>query len=150
KWEPPAPPSGWKAVTAKDGTYQFAIPPGVGRSGTRDQSINVGGVRVRSQISYYRLKDGVTLELGSVIPSGSALKGVTYGEVMDAIVTGLEKDEGYSTSAKKDAMVGKIKAREYRLTKDKEAWRMVMFAVKPRIYLLNVAAEDAAKLDTET
>ena len=78
------------------------------------------------------------------------LKGVTFGEVMDAMIAGMEKDDGFSASARKEVMVGKIKAREYRLTKDKEAWRMVMFAAKPRIYILNVAADSPAKLDTET
>jgi hypothetical protein len=150
KWEPPAPPTGWKAVVAKDGTYQFAAPPGTSRSGTRDRTLNIGGVRIRSQLNYYLLKDGTTLEVGTVIPSGSALKGVTFGEVMDTIVNNMEKDDGYSVSARKDTMVGSIKSREYRVSKDKENARLVMFAAKPRIFYLGVTAEDAAKLDTDT
>ncbi len=53
-------------------------------------------------------------------------------------------------SEPKDVMVGTIKAKEYRLTKDKVTRRTVIFAAKPRIYLLNVGAEDAAKVDSET
>jgi hypothetical protein len=157
KWEPPGdpqagtPPAGWKAAVSKDGTYRYAVPPGVGRSGTRDHTYRFAGVSIRSQGNYYTLKDGTTFEVGFMVPSGSALKGKTYGEVMDAIVTGMEQDGEVKVSARKDVTVGKIKAREYRVTNEKEktAWRMVLFAAKPRVYLLNVAADDPARLDAE-
>lgn len=48
-WKPPPPPTGWKAVTAKDGAYRFAVPPDTKRSGTREQTLTVNRVRFRGQ-----------------------------------------------------------------------------------------------------
>ena len=61
-----------------------------------------------------------------------------------------EKADGFTISEPKEVKVGEIKAREYKLTKDKVSRRTVMFAVKPRVYLINVAAADPDKLDSET
>jgi hypothetical protein len=149
KLEPPAPPAGWKAVVSKDGTYRFAVPPGTGRSGTRDHSFSINRIRVRSLVNYYTLKDGTTLEVEAATLTGAGLSGLKVGDVFDAIVDG-QKEEGFKASDPKDVKVGQLKAKEYRLTKDKTSRRMVIFSVKPRVFILTVDAEDPALLDTET
>jgi hypothetical protein len=121
----------------------------VQRSGTRERTITAHGVRVRAQINYSQLKDGTLLEVQMATLSGPGLAGVKVSDVIAAILDG-ERDDGYKVSEPKEVTVGPIKAKEYRLTKDKVSRRTVIFAAKPRIYLLNVGAEDAAKLDAET
>jgi hypothetical protein len=147
-WQPPAPPPGWKAVASKDGAYRFAVPPGTGRSGTRERTLTINRVRVRAQINYYHLKDGTQLEVESAILGGSGVAGTKVSDVIDGVVEG-QRDEGFKVSEPKDVMVGTLKAKEYRLTKDKEAQRMVVFFARPRFFALTVAADDPAKLDTD-
>src|SRR4051794_34075209 len=149
KWEPPAPPPGWKAVVSKDGTYRFAVPPDAQRTGTRERTMTAHGVRVRALVNYSQLKDGTLLEVQMASLSGPGLAGTKVADVIAAILDG-EKEDGFKVSEPKDVTVGPVKAKEYRLTKDKVSRRTVIVAAKPRIYLLNVGAEDAAKLDAET
>jgi hypothetical protein len=148
KWEPPAPPDGWKAVASKDGTYYFALPKQPGRTGTRDHTFTINRVRIRSQINYQILKDGTQLEIEAASFAAPGLASVKVSDIFDAIVDG-QRDEGFKVSEPKDVMVGDIKAKEYRLTKDQSAQRMVLFFVKPRFFAMTVAAGDAAKLDGE-
>src|SRR5581483_8090731 len=98
KWEPPAPPKGWKAVASKDGTYWFAFPDAAPRTGTRDRNYTIHGIRVRSQTNYCLLKDGTLLEVNASILSGPGVQGVTVAEAIDAIIDG-EKDDGFQVSA---------------------------------------------------
>ena len=149
KWEPPATPSGWKAVVSKDGTYRFVVPQGITRSGTRDHTMTINRVRVRSQVNYFTLKDGTTLEVEAAALSGAGLAGVKVADVFNAILDGIRED-GSTVSDPKDVNIGEIMAKEYRVAKDKSNRRMVMFAVKPRIFILSVGAADVANLDTET
>jgi hypothetical protein len=149
KWDPPKPPEGWKAVVSKDGAYRFFIPNAAGRSGTRERTMNAGGLRARVLVNYYTLKDGTKLEIQAAALSGPAMKGVSAADAMTAFLDG-EKEDGYTASEPKDVTVGDIKAKEYRLNKDKLSRRMVMFVAKPRVFELNVEADDPAKLDTET
>ncbi len=149
KWEPPPTPPGWKAVVSKDGAYRFVVPAGIGRSGTRDHNVTINRVRVHSLINYYLLKGGTNLQVESATLSGAALAGVKASDVIDVIVDG-QRDEGFKISDPTDVTVGAIKAKEYRLTKDNSAQRMVIFFAKPRFFVLTVAADDPAKLDAET
>jgi hypothetical protein len=136
-------------VVAKDGAYRFAIPAGPSRTGTRERTVSVAGVRSRIQVNYCQLKDGPLLEVQMEALSGPGMRGVTVGDAINSVLDA-ERDDGFKVSEPKDVTVGEIKAKEYRLTKDTVTRRTVVFAVKPRIYLLNVAAEDAAQLDAET
>jgi hypothetical protein len=149
KWEPPPAPKGWKAVVSKDGTYRFAFPPGSKRSGTRDRTFSAGGLRGKWQIDYCLLKDETLFEVQMAVLSGQRLRGMTYGDIINSTLDS-EREDGFKVSEPKDVAVGEIKARKYRLTKDKVFRRTVFFVVKPRIYLLNVGADDAASLDGET
>lgn len=149
KWQPPAPPEGWKIVTSQDGTFMFAQPKATARTGTRDRTVNAGGVKTRVQINYATLKDEMTLSVEAATLTGPALKGIKTADVLSVFLDA-EKADGFTISEPKDVKVGEIKAREYKLTKDKVSRRTVMFAVKPRIYLINVSAADPEKLDSET
>jgi hypothetical protein len=149
KWEPPPTPEGWKAVTSKDGAYLFAFPGTAPRTGTRDRNYTVRGVRERLQVNYCVLKDGTMLEVNAAILTGPGVKGVTVAEVIDGMIDA-EKDDGFEVSAPKKVKIGEVEGREYRLVKDKLSRRTVFFFARPRLFLLNVAAEDPAKLDTET
>lgn len=144
-----APPKGWKAVASKDGTYGFAFPGDAPRTGTRDRNYTIHGVRERLRVNYCILKDGMLLEVDTAILSGPALKGVTVADAINNILDS-EKDDGFEVSAPKKVKIGEIEGREYRLVKDRVARRTVIFFARPRLFLLNVAADDAAKLDTET
>jgi hypothetical protein len=148
KWEPPAPPQGWKSVASKDGTYYFALPDQRGRSGTREHTFTINRIRVRSQINYLLLRDGTQLEVEAAALSGAGIAGVKVADVIEAVVDG-QRDDGFKVSDPKDVTIGEIKAKEYRLTKDNAARRMVVFVVKPRIYVMTVATEAADKLDSE-
>ncbi|HEX4588926.1 MAG TPA: hypothetical protein VH120_03295 [Gemmataceae bacterium] len=146
-WEAPKPPEGWRSVISKDGTYVFAVPTAPGRTGTRERTLSFGGVRTRVLINYCQLKDGPLLEVHMESLSGPSLRGLTVGDALKGCIDS-EKEEGFKVSEPKDVMVGDIKAKEYRLSKDTINRRLIIFAVKPRIYMLNVAVEgDAAKLD---
>jgi hypothetical protein len=149
KWEPPPTPEGWKAVISKDGRYRFVIPKDAKSSGTRDRTSSLPGLRVAIQVNYCTLKDGTVFEVRGVTLSGSELKGKTVNQVIDMLFIDVEKEDGYKISEPKEATVGDIKAREYRLSKDKQSRRLVLFGVKPRVFALEVAATDAAQLDTE-
>ena len=148
-WEPPATPEGWRAVASKDGTYRFAVPKATTRSGTRERTLNAGGLRARYQIDYAQLKDGTTLEVQIATFTGAALKGAKVSDVTAALLAG-EAEEGFEVSAPKAVTLGDLKGNEYRLTKDKLSRRLVMLNAKPRIVSLNVASADDAKLDDET
>jgi hypothetical protein len=147
KWEPPPPPDGWTAVAGKDGTYRFAFPPDAKRTGSRDRTTTVNGVKTQAAINYCTLADGTTLEVAAFTLSGPGLKGAKAADVLDGFVAA-EKDAGFTLSDPKPVTVGGVAGKEYRLTNDKLARRMVLFAVKPRVYELDVTAADAAKLDS--
>ena len=91
KWQPPAPPEGWKVVSSKDGIYRYFIPQQSGRSGTREQTINAGGVRMRSQIGYHAIKNGLRLEVEVATLTGSGTRGLTPASAMDNIIDGLKE-----------------------------------------------------------
>jgi hypothetical protein len=149
KWQPPPVPDGWKRVGGKDGTYQFAYPPGTKRTGTRERTFSAGGLRGRWQINYCLLKDDTLMEVQMAVLSGARLRGMTYGDLINTTLDA-EREDGFQVSEPKEVTAGELKGKEYRLTKDKVVRRTVFFAAKPRIYVLNVGAEDSAKLDGET
>jgi hypothetical protein len=149
KWEPPPTPEGWKAVASKDGRYRFATPKDARSSGTRERTFSARGFRAAVQVNYCTLKDGTTLAAEGATLTGSELRGMTVDQVLDAFIA-VEKEEGFKVSEPKEATVAGVKAREYRLTNDKVTRRLVIFGVKPRVFALEVAAADPAKLDTET
>lgn len=149
KWQPPPTPDGWKAVVSKDGRYRFVIPSDVKGSGTRERTFSARGLKIAVQVNYCTLKDGTILEVRGSTLTGSELKGMTVEQVLDNFID-LEKEDGYTVSDPEEVMVGDIKARAYRLKNDKQSRRLVLFGVKPRVFALEVAAADAAKLDTET
>jgi hypothetical protein len=149
KWEPPPPPEGWKAVASKDERYRFAVPKDTKGSGTHERIITTRGLRATVQVNYFTLKDGTILEVRGAAFSATALKGTTIDQIIDGIAD-LEKEDGFKVSEPKDLKVGDMKAREYRLSNDKLSRRLVMFGVKPRVYVLEVAAAEADKLDSES
>jgi hypothetical protein len=149
KWQPPAPPEGWKSVVGKDGRYQFATPKDAKGSGTRERTISTRGFKAAVQVNYCTLKDGTVLEVRSASLSGPELKGMSVDQVLDVFAE-VEKEDGFKVSEPKEVKVSGVKAREYRLTGDKASRRLVLFAVKPRVYVLDVAAPDPARLDSET
>ncbi|QVL30942.1 hypothetical protein KIH39_19100 [Telmatocola sphagniphila] len=149
KWEPPTPPKGWKLVSSKEGTYRWFIPEDVKRSGSRDRTMTVSGIRERIQINDYSLKNGATLEVYSSALSGPALKGVKVNDVLDIFVK-QEKEDGYKVSEPKETKVGELKAKEYRLTKDSAEKRMVLLFARPRVYEFSVQSTDKAFLESET
>lgn len=148
KWQPPPTPEGWKVVSSKDGIYRYFIPQESGRSGTRDQTINAGGVRMRSQIGYHTLKSGLRLEVEVATLSGAGTRGLTPATALNNIVDGM-KEEGFKVGEPKEVKVGAIKAQEYRMGNDKETHRTVMFVVRPRIFILTAAAANPALVDGE-
>src|SRR5947209_15721413 len=75
KWEPPPVPDGWRAVNAKDGTYRFAVPKETKRSGSRDRTLNSSGLRIKTHVDYFVLKDGTELVAEVATLTGTALKG---------------------------------------------------------------------------
>jgi hypothetical protein len=148
KWQPPPTPDGFKAVVSKDGIYRFFIPQQVGRSGSRDHSMNVRGTRMRAQINYYTLKSGQTLEVEVMTLSGAGTRGLTADNVLEGIVEGM-KGEGYNVSEPKATQVGSIKAREYHMSNNKASERVVMFVVKPRVFILTASAANPALVEGE-
>ena len=100
-------------------------------------------------MNYFTLKDGTVLEVRGSTLTGTALKGTTVDQVLDEFIA-LDKKSGYTVSASKEIKIGDIKAREYKLSNGKQSQRRVVFGVKPRIFELEAASTDAAKLDTET
>jgi hypothetical protein len=100
-------------------------------------------------VNYCVLKDGTMMEVDAVILSGPGVQGLTVAEAINNIIDA-EKDDGFEVSAPKKVKIGEIEGREYRLVKDKLSRRTVFFFAKPRLFLLDVAADDPAKLDTET
>ncbi|MFO0811322.1 MAG: hypothetical protein U0746_22050 [Gemmataceae bacterium] len=147
KWEPPAPPDGWRTVTGKDGTYVYAVPKNA-KGSSREQTYNTGGIRVRAQINVYKLTDGTTLQIEASTLTGSDLKGMTVAKFIDNVID-VEKKEGATVSDVKDATAAGRKGREFRVTKDKTLRRVLAFGAPPRMYFVEVQADDAAKLDTE-
>ncbi len=109
KWEPPAAPEGWKAVVSKDGIYRFFVPQQVGRSGTRDNTMTVRGLRLRSQVNYFNLKSGQTLTIEVATLSGTGTRGLTEANALDNMLDVL-KGEGYKIGDLKEAKVGTISA----------------------------------------
>lgn len=148
KWQPPPTPDGWKAVVSKDGRYRFVIPKDVKGSGTRTRTFSAKGFKAAIEVNYATLKDGTALEVQSAALSGTALKGMSTDQVIDLFVQA-EKDDGFTVSVPREVKVGEVKAREYRLSDAKQQRRLVIFAVKPHVYTLEVSAADAAKLDAE-
>ncbi len=148
KWEPPAVPNGWRSVTSKDGVYMFAAPKEARRTGTRERSYTTGGIRVRVQVDYFVLNDGTEMTMQSASVTGAAVKGLTENDLTD-IWLNTEKEAGYTVSDPKEVTVGKIKAREYRMTKGGVSRRVVLFATPPRIFLMDVAAAGQNQLDTK-
>ena len=63
-------PGGLEGCRRQGRNLSVRCSPAPLRSGTRDHTITISGVRVRSQVNYYQLKDGTTLEVGSIVPSG--------------------------------------------------------------------------------
>lgn len=148
KWEPPPTPDGWKAVVSKDGRYRFVVPKDAVKSGTRERNFSTRAFKAAVLVNYATLKDGTVLEVQAATLGGTGLKGKTTAQVLELFVQA-ERDDGYKVSAPKEVKVGEIKAREYRLSNGKQQRRLVLFAVKPRVFTLEVAATDASKLDTE-
>jgi hypothetical protein len=149
KWAPPAPPEGWRAVAGKDGRYRFAFPKNAKSTGTRSRTMSTRGFRAVIQVNYATLSDGTQLEIGAATLSGTELRGKTVDQVLDAMID-FEREDGFKVSDPKEVTVGDIKAREYRLSKDKVSRRLVLFGVKPRVFALEVHSTDAGKLDSET
>lgn len=146
KWTPPTAPEGWKVVSSKDGVYRFFYPVQPGRTGSRDGTMTAGGVRYRTQVNYLTLKSGLKLEVETLALSGAGTRNLTPSSAMDSIVDGL-KSEGFTVGEPTETKVGAIKAREYRLTKDKETQRTVMFVVRPRIFILTASAAEPGLLE---
>ena len=146
KWQPPPAPAGWKAVASNDGSYRFFVPQQVGRSGTRDRSISSRGTRLKLAINYYTLRTGQTLQVEVATLTGIGTRGLTGDNVLEGILDGM-KGDGYTIGQPSETKVGNIKAREYRVSKDRSTQRMVMFVIKPRIFILSVAAATPALVE---
>jgi hypothetical protein len=148
KWEPPAAPEGWKAVASKDGRYRVAFPENYRSLGTRDRTIAKPGLRALFKYAYATSRDGIMFDSGSATLSTADLRGKTVDQALDVFVA-LEKAEGFTASAPKEVTFAGHKAREYRLTNGKVSRRLIVFGVTPRIFVVEVAAADASKLDGE-
>jgi hypothetical protein len=148
-WEPPAAPEGWKAVASKDGRYRVAFPINYRSLGTRDRTIAKPGLRTLFKYTYATSRDGIMFDSGSATLSAADLRSKTVDQALDVFVA-LEKAEEFSASEPKEVTFAGHKAREYRLTNGKVSRRLVVFGVTPRIFVVEVAAADASKLDGES
>jgi hypothetical protein len=135
----PKAPDGWKYVTGKDGSYHFLFPTATKRAGSRQQTIKRTGLTGKAQIHYCTLKDDTSLAIEATSLSGSALKGLKIGDVYNLMIDG-DKEGGATVSEPKAFPVGKLKAREYFVTKGSLLQRKVLLVVRGRVYELSVAA----------
>jgi len=147
--ERPKAPEGWKYVVAKDNSYQFLFPTKTARTGTRERTMNTGGLSGRVQANYCTLRDGMTMTAEATNLSGAALKGLKIADVYKLVLDG-EKKDGGEMSEPAEVMVGKLKGQEYTVTSPTSSRRSVLIVVKGRIYHLTVAAKDNAALTSPT
>jgi len=149
KWEPPAAPEGWKYYASKDGRYHVAFPENWRSYGTRDRTVSKTGLRTLFKYTYAQSRDGMGFDSGSGTLSAAELRGKTIDQALDVYIA-LEKTEGFTASDPKEVTFAGNKAREYRLTNGRVSRRLILFGVGPRIFVAEVAAADASKLDSET
>jgi hypothetical protein len=143
---PPKAPDGWKYVESKDKSYQFLFPEKSARSGSRESSSRRAGLSLKQQINYAILADGTQLTMTASNMSGSALKGLTIGEVYKNSFEGLKEDNA-SVSEPKEVEVSGRKGKEVQISgKDGIEQRLVLLVVKGRMYEIVVASKDKAKL----
>lgn len=147
KWEPPAAPEGWKSVASKDGRYHVAFPTNWRSFGTRDQTISKAGLRTLFKYTYAMSRDEMMFDSGSATLSAADLRTKT-DQALDALIA-FEKAQGFTAAEPKEVTFAGNKAREYRMTNGKVSRRLVVFGVKPRVFVVEVAAADASKLDGE-
>lgn len=147
-WVPPVVPDGWRAVAGKDGTFRFAVPKATVRTGSRDRTVTVNGVRSQTLIHYATLADGTGFEVHVATLAGAKLKDFKTSEVTGMFLAA-EQDAGFEVTLGKAVAVGDLKGHEYRLTKDNVSRRMWVLLAKPRLVFLNVTATDEDQLDSE-
>src|SRR5262245_14584046 len=148
KWEPPTAPEGWKYYASKDGRYHVAFPENWRSFGTRDRTVSKAGLRTLFKYTYAQSRDDIKFDSGSATLPAAELRGKTIDQALDVYIA-LEKAERFTASDPKEVTLAGNKAREYRLSNGRVSRRLVLFGVGPRIFMAEVAAADASKLDGE-
>ena len=146
--DPPAAPDGWEFVLPKDRTYQFLFPKGWKSKGNTSRKFTVRGIRAEVLMNYCTMRDDTFFDVEGATLTGRGLSDLKVDSLYEIMLEG-ERQQGFTVGEPKDATIGKSKAREYRMSKDKIRCRGVFFVDKKRVFMMRVCAADESKLDSD-
>jgi hypothetical protein len=145
---PPA-PDGWQYVIPKDQSYRFLFPTLTRSIGYTSRKFTARGFRAEVLINYCTLRDDTTyFEVQGATFTGRGVGGLKADDLYDLMIEG-EKQLGFTVGESKDFLLGKTKAREYRMKKGDRHFRSVLVAEKNRVFELKITSRDETKLESD-
>jgi len=144
---PPGAPEGWQYVLPKDRSYQFLFPKETRRIGYTSRKFPVREIRAEVQMNYCTTDDDTIFDV-----DGATLTGRLSGFKVDDLYEIMLEDErrhGFTVGDSKETVIGKAKAREYRMRKGDIRCRAVLLVAKNRVFKMRVCAADELKLTSD-